>query len=243
MPANKKFNLGVNIDHVATLRQARLVSYPDPAVAALLAEKAGCSSVVAHLRKDRRHIQDEDIFLINQLTRVPFNLEMSTAPEIVEIALKLKPKQATLVPENRNELTTEGGIDLSKNYKKVSRVVEKLKKEGVFVSLFVDPVKKQIKLSQDIGAGAVEINTGRFSELKEKDKQKRELERIRKAAIFAEEKGFMVAAGHGLDYRNIEEIKTVSQIKEFNIGHSIICRALFVGLVSAVKEMVFLLAG
>lgn len=243
MKGQKKISLGVNIDHVATLRQARLTNYPDPATAALLAQKAGCNQIVAHLRKDRRHIQDEDIFLIKELIKVPFNLEMSTASEIIDIALKLKPEQATLVPENRRELTTEGGIDLIRNHKKVQKAVKRLKEEGIKVSLFIDPIKRQIKAAKELGVEIIEINSGCFSQQETKTKRKKELERIKKAALFAEAENFFVAVGHGLDYDNINEIKQVSQIKEFNIGHSIICESIFIGIDAAVREMLRLISG
>jgi pyridoxine 5-phosphate synthase len=239
----KKTKLGVNIDHVATLRQARFTRYPDPATAALLAQKAGCDSIVAHLRKDRRHIQKEDVFLIKDLIKVPFNLEMSTAASIVAVAGELGPNQATLVPENRKELTTEGGIDLIKNYKKVKSAISKLKQKNIKVSLFIDPVKNQVKAAKELGADIVEINTGKFSQDSSKTAQEKELERIKKAAVFAKEKGFFVAAGHGLDYTNIKKIIKIDEIQEFNIGHSIICESVFVGLVSATKEMISLLNG
>ncbi len=242
MKLKRKIKLGVNIDHVATLRQARLGRNPDPVTAALLAQKAGCDSIVAHLRKDRRHIQDEDIFLIKDIVDIPLNLEMSTALDIVKIALKLKPVQVTLVPENRRELTTEGGIDLIKNYKKVERTVKKLKKEKIQVSIFIDPIKKQIKAAQDLGVGIIEINTGRFSQRQIKETAQKELGRIKQASIFAKENNFFVAAGHGLDYENIKQIKKISQIEEFNIGHSIISEAVFIGVSAAVTEMISLLS-
>ncbi|MCF7872802.1 MAG: pyridoxine 5'-phosphate synthase [Candidatus Omnitrophica bacterium] len=233
-----KTKLGINIDHVATLRQARFTVYPDPATAALVAQKAGCDSIVAHLRKDQRHIQKEDVFLIKDLINIPFNLEMSTAASIVSVAEQLKPDQATLVPENRKELTTEGGIDLIKSYKKVEKAIKRLKKKKIKVSLFIDPVKKQVKLAKDLGAEIVEFNTGQYSQRLSDKKQKKELERIQKSALFAKEEGFFVAAGHGLDYENIKKIANVGEIQEFNIGHSIICESIFLGLAPAVKEMI-----
>ncbi|MFO8053205.1 MAG: pyridoxine 5'-phosphate synthase [Candidatus Omnitrophota bacterium] len=236
-----KTKLGVNIDHVATLRQARFTTYPDPATAAVLAQKSGCDSIVAHLRKDQRHIQKEDVFLIKDLIRIPFNLEMSTAAAIVSIAEQLKPDQATLVPENRKELTTEGGIDLIKNYKKVEKAINRLMKKKIKVSLFIDPVKKQIKAAKNLGAEIIEINTGQYSQKLSKKKQQKELERIQKAALFAKEKSFFVAAGHGLDYENIKKIAKLGEIQEFNIGHSIICESIFLGLAPAVKKMISLL--
>ncbi|MCF7916545.1 MAG: pyridoxine 5'-phosphate synthase [Candidatus Omnitrophica bacterium] len=241
MSSKQKIKLGINIDHVATLRQARFTRYPDPATAALLAQKAGCDSIVAHLRKDKRHIQEEDVFIIKDLIKIPFNLEMSVAKNIVAIAQKLKPAQATLVPENRAELTTEGGIDLRKNYKKVKQAIDKLRKKEIKVSLFIDPIKKQIKIAKDLEIEIIEINTGKFSQPQSAELQKKELARIRKAAAFAKENNLFVAAGHGLDYQNIKKIREVAEIEEFNIGHSIICESIFVGLAPAVKEMISLL--
>jgi pyridoxine 5-phosphate synthase len=233
--------LGVNVDHTATLREARKTSYPDPVVGALLAEYAGCHSIVAHLREDRRHIKERDLILIKKMIKVPLNLEMSVNRDIVEFALQIKPKQATLVPERRRELTTEGGLDLINNYKKVERVVEKLKGEGIRVSLFIDPLKKQIEKAKKIGADIIEINTGRYSETKTPKAVDKELKKIKQAAIEARKLGFFVAAGHGLDYENIKRIVKIREIEELNIGHSIICRSVFVGIVFAVEEMLALI--
>lgn len=242
MKSKQKIKLGVNIDHVATLRQARFTSYPDPATAALLAQKAGSDSIVAHLRKDQRHIQEKDVFLIKELIKVPFNLEMSVAASIVAVAARLKPGQVTLVPENRAELTTEGGIDLIKNHKKVKKAVDKLREKGIKISLFIDPIKKQIKAAKNLDVEIIEINTGQFSQKQSDKKRKKELERIKKAAIFAKENNLFVAAGHGLDYQNIKKINKIAEIEEFNIGHSIICESIFVGLAPAVKKMINLIS-
>ncbi len=229
--------LGVNVDHIATLRQARGTMYPDPVVAALLAEYAGADSVVTHLREDRRHIQERDVFLIKKALQVPLNLEMSVNRGIVDFACNLKPYLATLVPERRQELTTEGGIDLIVSYKKVSKAVKRLKEAKIKVSLFIDPVKKQVKAAKDLGVDNIEFNTGRFSESKSPSAADKQIEKIKKAAILAKSLGFFVAAGHGLDYENIKKIIKVKEIKEYNIGHSIISRAVFIGLVSAIEEM------
>jgi len=229
--------LGVNVDHVATLRQARGTMYPDPVVAALLAEYAGADSVVVHLREDRRHIKERDVLLIKKALQVPLNLEMSVNRDIVAFACGLGLHQATLVPERRQELTTEGGIDLLVNYKKVSRAIKKLKEAKVRVSLFIDPVKRQVKAAKDLGADNIEFNTGKFSEAKTRLASEGQIEKIRKASVFAESLGFFVAAGHGIDYENIKKIIKVREIKELNIGHSIISRAVFIGLVSAIEEM------
>ena len=192
--------LGVNVDHIATLRQARGTLYPDPVVAALLAEYGGCDSIVVHLREDRRHIQERDVILIQKTVKLPLNLEMSINKSIVDFACEIIPQQATLVPEKRQELTTEGGIDLLKHYKRVARAIKRLKMKGIRISLFVDPVKKQ-------------------------------------AAAFGHREGLFVAAGHGLDYENVKHVSKIKEIKELNIGHSIICRSLFIGAVAAVEEM------
>jgi pyridoxine 5-phosphate synthase len=229
--------LGVNVDHVATLRQARFTSYPDPVVAALLAEYGGCDSIVVHLREDRRHIQERDVLLIKRCITIPLNLEMSTSRDIVAIACRMKPQQATLVPERRRELTTEGGIDLRRNYKKVAEVIRKLQKAGIRVSLFVDPAGSQIKAAQTLGVDRIEINTGSFSEAKTASRRRAEIGKIKKAAAHARKNGLSLAAGHGLDYKNVKSIVNIKEIEELNIGHSIICRSLFIGIVAAVEEM------
>jgi pyridoxine 5-phosphate synthase len=233
--------LGVNVDHVATLRQARGTLYPDPVVAALLAEYAGASSIVVHLREDRRHIKERDVFLIKEALKIPLNLEMSTNKDIVNFAYNLAPQQATLVPERRQELTTEGGLNLLKNYKKVEGCIKKLKEVGVRVSLFIDPLKAQVKAAKDLGASIVEFNTGKFCEAKTKIAVDKEVKKIKEAAKLAKKEGFFVAAGHGIDYENIKEIIKIKEIEELNIGHSIICRSLFIGVVAAVEEMLSLL--
>lgn len=229
--------LGVNIDHTATLREARKTRYPDPVVAALLAEYGGADSIVAHLREDRRHIKERDIILIRETVKIPFNLEMSTHKDIVSFAVDLKPDKATLVPERRKELTTEGGLDLTTHFEKVRKAVEKLKKEGIKVSLFIDPLKRQIERAQKIGVEAVELHTGKYVESKSRKAKKRELERLQKTALYAHSKGLFVAAGHGLEYDNVKPIARIRTIKELNIGHAIIAHAIFVGLVGAVEEM------
>ncbi len=234
--------LGVNVDHVATLRQARGTLYPDPVVAALLAEYAGANSIVVHLREDRRHIRERDVVLIKDTIKIPLNLEMSVNKDIVKFALGLKPHQATLVPERRQELTTEGGIDLRKNYSRINKVVEKLKSCGIKVSLFIDPLKVQVDLARKTAADIVELNTGKFSETKSSLGRKRMRQRIKEAAHYAKAKGFFVAAGHGLDYENVKEMATLKDIEELNIGHSIISRAVFVGMVGAVEEMLGLIS-
>lgn len=229
--------LGVNVDHVATLRQARGTVYPDPVAAAMLAEYAGCDSIVMHLREDRRHICDRDVILVKRAVRIPFNLEMSTNKEIVDIALEIKPHQATLVPEKRRELTTEGGLDLIRGYNKVQRVVKRLQDGGIRVSLFLDPHKKQIEPAKKMGVDSVEINTGAFCEAKTAKASAQEIKKISAAAKFLKTLGIFAAAGHGIDYENVKEIIKIKEIEELNIGHSIICRAVFLGLTAAIEEM------
>jgi len=233
----RKVKLGVNVDHIATLREARGTSYPDPVVGALLAEYAGCDSIVTHLREDRRHIKERDVFLIKKAIKIPLNLEMSTNKDIVIFAKNLSPDQATLVPEKRQELTTEGGIDLIGNYKKIEKVVNILKKEGIKVSLFIDPVTKQVKAAKDLNVDLIEFNTGQFSEAKTPKASAKEARKIKDAVDFAKKLNFPVAVGHGLDYENIKSVLKIKGIEELNIGHSIICRSLFTGLVSAVEEI------
>ncbi|TAM42349.1 pyridoxine 5'-phosphate synthase [bacterium] len=229
--------LGVNIDHVATLRQARRGLVPDPVYAAYLCEKAGADSIVAHLREDRRHIQDRDILLLREKIKTRLNLEMSIAPSIVRIACKVKPYQATLVPERRKELTTEGGLDVAANSARISAAIRKLEKAGILVSLFIDPDKKQIDASKKIGAGIIELHTGRYSEAKNNEQKERSFNEIKKSVNYARSIGLSVNAGHGLDYSNVRRIAGIPGIAELNIGYSIICKAIYVGLFKAVDEM------
>lgn len=229
--------LGVNIDHVATLRQARKGNLPDPVYAAFLCEEAGADSIVAHLREDRRHIQDEDIRLLRKKIRTKLNLEMSIAPQIMKIACKIKPYQATLVPENRKELTTEGGLEVTGNLKKISAAVKKLENSDIRASLFIDPDKKQIDAAEKSGAKIIELHTGRYAKAKRIKQKKRLFDRIKDAVRYARAKGLTVNAGHGLDYANAARIAKIKGIKELNIGYSIICKALYAGLFKAVKEM------
>lgn len=229
--------LGVNIDHVATLRQARGGNFPDPADAALICEKAGADSIVAHLREDRRHIQDKDIAALSEKIKTKLNLEMSIAPEILKIACGIKPYQATLVPENRNELTTEGGLNVAGNFKQVEAAFKKLNKSGISVSLFIDPDKKQIDFARKTGAGIIELHTGRYAEAKNIRQKNKFFKQIESAVNYAISKGLAVNAGHGLDYSNTERIAGIKGIEELNIGYAIICRALYVGLFKAVGEM------
>jgi len=228
--------LGVNVDHVATVRQARGVSEPDPLEAALLAQRAGADSIIVHLREDRRHIQDRDVEILRKKVK-RLNLEMAVTEEILEIACKIKPDQATLVPEKRRELTTEGGLDVAGNLRKISKAVKRLKKEGILVSLFIDPDLKQVKASTKTGAQMVELHTGCYAEAKSKKKKGKELTRISRAAKEARELGLAVSAGHGLTYWNVSRIAKIPEIEELNIGHNIIARAVMVGMKQAIKEM------
>ena len=232
--------LGVNIDHVATLRQARMTMEPSPVDAAKICECAGADSIVAHLREDRRHIQDEDMRLIKRSIGIKFNMEMAATSEIVNIACSLKPYQSTLVPEKRREVTTEGGLDVIANKSSLEKSILSLKKSGISVSLFVEPLSKQIKIGKEIGADAIEIHTGKYANTKGKE-QTTEFEKIIEAAKFAHALGLKVYAGHGLNYKNVKPFVSIPFIKELNIGHSIISRAVFIGLENAVKEMLNLI--
>lgn len=229
--------LGVNIDHAATLRQARRGSQPDPALAALSAEAAGADSIVAHLREDRRHIQDADVYLLRAAIKTRLNLEMSVADEIVAVARRIKPDQATLVPERRQELTTEGGLDAAGNLSKIKETVRVLSDSGIEVSLFIAPQKRQIDAAVKTGASIIEIHTGSYADARTPRMQNSRFKEIADAARYAAKRKLTVASGHGLDYVNVSRIARIPQIEELNIGYSIICRALFVGLDRAVREM------
>ena len=229
--------LGVNIDHVATLREARRTVAPDPVNAAIICEKAGANSIVCHLREDRRHIKDEDVIRMRKVISTRLNLEMSVAKDIVDFACKIRPDQATIVPEKRREVTTEGGLDVSGNLKKIKQVVSRLEGRGVSVSLFIDPVKVEIDASIKSGAKIIELHTGEYANAATLSSRRRELKVLKSAVEYALFKGLEVNAGHGLDYANIADVAMVSGISEFNIGHSIISRAIFVGMAKAVEEM------
>ena len=234
-------NLGINIDHVATVRQARGGVEPDPVTAAALAELGGADGITIHLREDRRHIQDRDLRLLRQIVKTKLNLEMAATDEMVRIALEVKPEMCTLVPEKRQELTTEGGLDVRFNLEVVSDAVDRLQDGGIDVSLFVDPDPDQIKAASKAGADCIEIHTGAFAEAREWKVQEQELIKIENAVKLAKKLGMGVNAGHGLNYTNIKKVAAVGGIEEFNIGHAIISRALFVGLERAVREMVDLI--
>jgi pyridoxine 5-phosphate synthase len=230
--------LAVNVDHVATVRQARKIDQPDPVIAAGIAELAGAEGIIVHLREDRRHIQDRDLFLLKETVKTKLNLEMAAAEEIIRIALKVRPPMVTLVPEKRQELTTEGGLDVRGNQKALKEAVRRLHKGRIAVSLFVDADPVQIQASRDIGADIIELHTGHFAEAKNERTARRLFERIVEGAQMAAGMGLRVSAGHGLDYSNIKWFQGVEEIEEYSIGHSIIARAIYVGLDQAVRDMV-----
>ena len=233
--------LGVNIDHVATIRQARGGVEPDPVAAAVIAELAGADGITIHLREDRRHIQDRDLKLLRETVKTRLNLEMAATREMIAIALTVKPDICTLVPEKRQELTTEGGLDVRLNMQNIAEAVERLQEGDLLVSLFIDPDPDQIKASDKVGADYVEIHTGAFAEAKDWKSQEQELIKIENAVKLAAKLGLGVNAGHGLNYTNIKKVAAVGGIEEYNIGHSIISRAVLVGLDRAVREMVDLI--
>lgn len=230
--------LNVNIDHVATVRQARGGNEPDPVLAAYLSELGGAHGIVVHLREDRRHIQDRDLRILRETVRTKLNMEMASTDEMTAIAREVKPDMVTLVPEKRKELTTEGGLDIAGNSKAVSRTVKALRVAGIFVSLFIDPDAEQIKAAKSTGAEMVEIHTGAYAEAVSETVREDELIKIKKAVKKAAGLGMRISAGHGLNYVNAGPVALISEIEEFNIGHSIVSRALMVGFENAVREMV-----
>ncbi len=229
--------LGVNIDHVATLRQARGTLYPEPIQAALVAEQAGADGITAHLREDRRHIQDRDIYLLKDMLHTRLNMEMAVTDEMVAIATKVQPFACCLVPEKREELTTEGGLDVAGNLPRLQWACEQLASAGVAVSLFIDPDESQIDAAVKAGAPVVELHTGCYAEANTPLQQAEELERIRQAAFYAHSAGLQVNAGHGLNFYNVEAICAIAEIVELNIGHSIIAQAVFSGLAQSVGDL------
>jgi len=233
--------LGVNIDHVATLRQARGGAEPDPVWAAAEAELGGAAGITLHLREDRRHIQDRDLEILRRTVQVKLNLEMAVTDAMVEVALRVRPDQATLVPEGRRELTTEGGLDVAGQEAKVADAVRRLQNAGITVSLFIDPDGRQVEASARSGAKAVEFHTGEYANAREGAERDREFVRIAEAAREAKARGLVVHAGHGLNYTNVRRIAAIPGMTELNIGHSIVSRAVFVGLRRAVREMVRLI--
>lgn len=229
--------LGVNIDHVATLRQARGTRYPDPVEAVFASENGGADGITIHLREDRRHIQERDVELIKQVMLTRMNLEMAVTDAMLAFAEKIKPEHICLVPEKREELTTEGGLDVLGQEAKITAAVTRLQQMGSEVSLFIDPDMKQIEAAVRCGAPVIEIHTGEYADAQTDAERKHELQRIIAATEFAHQAGLIVNAGHGLNYQNVQEIARIPQIHELNIGHGIIARAIFMGLESAVREM------
>ncbi|MGK5087567.1 pyridoxine 5'-phosphate synthase [Bdellovibrionota bacterium FG-2] len=245
--------LGVNIDHIATLRQLRGTPYPDLLAAARMVETAGADQITVHLREDRRHIQDQDVKILRKNLKIPLNLEMAVAPEIVRFAVKLRPEWSCLVPEKRREVTTEGGLDLQRNRQTIAAAIKSLKRAGIKVSCFIEPSIENVELSHELGADAVELHTGKFCLLTQKANDapgklssaaKKELARIEKASLRARALGLGAHAGHGFDYDNVRWAAALEcedrnpLVEEFNIGHAIVCRAVLVGLERAVREMV-----
>ena len=229
--------LGVNVDHIATIRQARKVQEPDPVAAAVLAELAEADGITIHLRADRRHIQERDVRVLRDVVKTKLNLEMAATQEMLKIALTVKPNCSTLVPERREEVTTEGGLDILLNQSIIKKAVMMLKDAGIEVSIFVDADNQQIKASLQVQADAVEINTGGYAEAAHEKEAGEELEKIVNAARFARKIGLRVLAGHGLNYKNVIPIAKIPEIEELNIGHSIVSRAVLVGMERAVREM------
>jgi pyridoxine 5-phosphate synthase len=235
--------LGVNIDHVATIRQARRTIEPDPVWAAALAELAGADGITLHLREDRRHIQDRDLRVLRETVQVKLNLEMAAEPSITEIAVDVCPHQATLVPERREEVTTEGGLDVIGHRDRVAKCVDRLLEAGIEVSLFIDADPGQIDASEKLGAHAVELHTGRYADAQTLADQDRELTQLVDAGHWALERGLLLHMGHGLTYRNVIPVARIAGVSELNIGHSIVARAVMVGFERAVREMKELVAG
>ncbi|RJF98405.1 pyridoxine 5'-phosphate synthase [Noviherbaspirillum saxi] len=236
-PHKPVIDLGVNIDHVATLRNARGTVYPDPVQAALLAEESGADCITLHLREDRRHIRDADVEAIRPQLRTRMNLESAVTAEMLDFACRIKPQDACLVPERRNEVTTEGGLDVAKYFAEVQAAVRQLQREGIRVSLFIDPDPVQIKAASECGAPVIEIHTGRYAEADTEAEIQRELERVQQAVLEGVRHGLKVNAGHGLHYTNVQPIAAIPEIVELNIGHAIVAQAVFIGWQNAIKEM------
>ena len=229
--------LGVNIDHIATIRQARGTDYPSILDAATLAEQAGADSITLHLREDRRHMQDHDLYTLKPLLKTKMNLEMAATNEMLAIALDVLPEDVCLVPERREERTTEGGLDVVKQFQQIKEITTTLKAAGIRVSLFVAPDKEQVDASHELGASVIEIHTGHYANLTDLTLQKAELEKIQLITTYADEKGLVVNAGHGLHYTNVQNIAKIQQINELNIGHAIVAKAIFIGWEKAIQLM------
>ncbi|MCX6354951.1 MAG: pyridoxine 5'-phosphate synthase [Candidatus Aureabacteria bacterium] len=233
--------LGVNIDHVATVRQARRTVEPDPVAAAVLCELAGAHGITAHLREDRRHMQDRDLEILRRTVRTRLNLEMAVADEIVSFAERIRPDSVCLVPEKREEITTEGGLNVVGGEKAIRKCVERLRRAGIVVSIFVDPVEEQIRASGQCGADFIELHTGRYADAKSARERLSEMEKLASMGEFAHGMGLRVNAGHGLTYGNVRPVLRIPHLEELNIGHSIISRAILVGMERAVRDMLELL--
>jgi pyridoxine 5-phosphate synthase len=229
--------LSINVDHVATLRQARLAKEPDPVAAAIAVEMAGADGITIHLRGDRRHIQDRDLKILREVVRTSLNLEMAATDEMLEIALRIKPDMATLVPEKEGEVTTEGGLDVGSNYEQLNQAISKLQLNGILVSLFVNPEEESIKTSAKLRADYVEINTDSYASARNIAEQIAQLERLEKMVTLAHRFNLGINMGHGLNYRNIANLVQIPNIHEFSIGHAIVARAVLVGFETAVREM------
>lgn len=237
MRSKSKVILGLNIDHVATVRQARGGKEPDLIYAALEGIKGGAKGITVHLREDRRHVQDRDVFLLKKKIRVPLNLEMSIADDIVRVASRLRPEKACFVPERRKELTTEGGLDIVSKKKEIREAVKWLQKNGTLVSLFIDPVKNQVQAASQTGADFIELHTGTYANHRSAFGRKKELNRLCEAALFAHSLGLRVNAGHGLNYQNVIPVVQLPYMEELNIGHAIVSHSIFVGMRNAVSKM------
>jgi pyridoxine 5-phosphate synthase len=235
--------LGVNIDHVATVRQARRTIEPDPVWAAVLAELGGADGITVHLREDRRHIQDRDLRVLRETVQVRINLEMAAEDAITGIALDVRPQKVTLVPEKREEVTTEGGLDVIGHHDRVKACVGRLKDAGIEVALFIDADARQIEASRLLGVSGVELHTGRYADATSSEQQQREFDTLVQAGQFAVDEGLQLHMGHGLTYRNVTRIAAIAHVDELNIGHSIVARAVMVGFERAVREMKALVAG
>jgi pyridoxine 5-phosphate synthase len=239
---NRMIKLGVNIDHIATIRQARGTPYPDILEAARLAKAGGADQITIHLREDRRHIQDADVYLLRREIDLPLNLEMAAVQEITDIARQVLPKTVTLVPEKRQEQTTESGLNISADYDKLKKHIRSLKEKDIQVSLFIDPLVEDIRASADLEVETIEFHTGAYALALDETKIGQEMERLKTAAVLAKKAGLRVVAGHGLHYQNTRRlIQEVPEIEEVNIGHAIVARAVFIGLERAVREMKYLL--
>lgn len=236
-PNSPVIDLGVNIDHVATLRNARGTTYPDPIQAALLAEEAGADCITLHMREDRRHIKDADVEAIRPQLRTRMNLESAITTEMLDFACRIKPQDVCLVPERRNEVTTEGGLDVARQFTEVQAAVRQLQAEGIRVSLFIDADPTQIRAAAETGAPVIEIHTGRYADARNENEQQQELERVQTGVLEGIKHGLKVNAGHGLHYTNVQAIAAIPEITELNIGHSIVAQAVFIGWKNAVKEM------